>query len=95
MCFNVPRGFDMLLGELERDSEFRRIFFDMKLIFYAAAALPKVVWDRLLELSVETAGHAIPLVAAWGLHRNGTARHGLPFPGRNQRQSAFRFRERS
>ncbi len=66
MCFNVPRGYDMLLGELERDDDFRRIFFDMKLIFYAAAALPKVVWDRLLELSIETNGHAIPLVAAWG-----------------------------
>ena len=66
LCFNVPRGYDMLIGELERDAAFRRAFFDMKLIFYAAAAPPKVVWDRLLELSVATTGHPIPLIVAWG-----------------------------
>jgi len=93
LCFNVPRGYDMLIGELENDAEFRRIFFDMDLIFYAAAALPKVVWDRLLELSVETTGKPIPLVAAWGstetaplatdchFQAETTGNIGVPIPG--------------
>ena len=66
MYFNVPRGFDMLLQALEDDAQLREVFFDMELIFYAAASLSNTTWDRLLEMSIETTGKAIPLVAAWG-----------------------------
>jgi feruloyl-CoA synthase len=39
LYFNVPRGFDLLLPHLERDSELRRTFFrSLDLVFYAAAA---------------------------------------------------------
>ncbi|MEE9315354.1 MAG: feruloyl-CoA synthase [Rhizobiaceae bacterium] len=93
MCFNVPRGYEILLDALESDAEFRDVFFDMDLIFYAAAALPKTVWDQLIKLSIETTGHMTPLVAAWGstetaplatschFQAETTGNIGLPIPG--------------
>jgi feruloyl-CoA synthase len=65
--FNVPRGFDMLVAALREDEELRRRFFgEVKLVFYAAAALPPNLWDALKDLSIETIGRAIPMVSAWG-----------------------------
>lgn len=65
-CFNVPRGYELLLSALEEDADFRKVFFDMRYLFYAAAALPEGVWARLRALSVETTGRAMPMVSAWG-----------------------------
>ena len=65
--FNVPRGFELLVPALRSDSALRDRFFSrVKLIFYAAAALPKHVWDGLDQLSAEHTGGTIPLVSAWG-----------------------------
>jgi feruloyl-CoA synthase len=65
--FNVPRGFDMLIGALREDESLRRKFFEnVRFAFYAAAALPQNAWDALEELSVKTTGRAIPMVSAWG-----------------------------
>jgi feruloyl-CoA synthase len=38
----------------------------VKLLFYAAAALPQNLWDALESLSIATVGHAVPMVSAWG-----------------------------
>ncbi|EGP09075.1 long-chain-fatty-acid--CoA ligase [Bradyrhizobiaceae bacterium SG-6C] len=65
--FNVPRGYDMLIAALREDDDLRRRFFsDVKLLFYAAAALPQNLWDALEALSIATVGHAVPMVSAWG-----------------------------
>lgn len=65
--FNVPRGYDMLIAALREDDELRRRFFSqVKLLFYAAAALPQNLWDALEALSIATVGHAVPMVSAWG-----------------------------
>jgi feruloyl-CoA synthase len=65
--FNVPRGIDMLIGALREDQELCRVFFrDVKLVFYAGAALPQNLWDALEELSIKTIGRALPMVSAWG-----------------------------
>lgn len=65
--FNVPRGYDMLIAALREDDELRRRFFsEVKLLFYAAAALPQNLWDALEALSIATVGHAVPMVSAWG-----------------------------
>ena len=46
--FNVPAGYTVLLPFLERDEAFARSFFaKLRLIFYAGAALPQDLWDRL------------------------------------------------
>jgi feruloyl-CoA synthase len=65
--FNVPRGFDMLIGALRGDDDLCRKFFgEVKFVFYAAAALPQHLWDGLEELSIKSSGRALPMVSAWG-----------------------------
>ena len=67
LYFNVPRGFDMLLPYLESDEALRASFFrDLRLIFYAGAALPQNLWERLKRLSEKTLGRRLPMVSAWG-----------------------------
>ena len=54
---NVPRGFAALLDHLESDEALRRKFFErLDLLFYAAAALPQSLWDRLEKLGLEVRG---------------------------------------
>ncbi len=54
---NVPRGFAALLDHLESDEALRRKFFQrLDLLFYAAAALPQSLWDRLEKLGLEVRG---------------------------------------
>jgi feruloyl-CoA synthase len=65
--YNVPRGFDALLPFLENDTSLRRMFFKrLKVIFYAAAALPGHLWERLERLSIEETGQRVRLVSSWG-----------------------------
>ena len=46
--FNVPAGYAALLPFLERDAALARAFFaKLRLIFYAGAALPQDLWERL------------------------------------------------
>ncbi|MDQ0316455.1 feruloyl-CoA synthase [Amorphus orientalis] len=67
LCFNVPRGYDMLVSAMREDRELRERFFgSVRLIFYAAAALPQNIWHALEELSVETCGRVTPMVGSWG-----------------------------
>jgi feruloyl-CoA synthase len=64
---NVPRGYEMLVAALKADAELRHTFFSrLRVIFYAAAALPQHLWEALLELADRTAGARVPLVSAWG-----------------------------
>ncbi|MDF1734451.1 MAG: feruloyl-CoA synthase [Minwuia sp.] len=67
LYFNVPAGFAALLPALEQDAGLRDCFFrDLKAIFYAAAALPQDLWDRLEEVA-DLSGHPRPLMlSAWG-----------------------------
>ncbi len=67
LYFNVPRGFDMLLPYLEADETLRDNFFkDLDIIFYAAAALPQSLWERLEKLSVASRGKMVRMISAWG-----------------------------
>jgi feruloyl-CoA synthase len=68
MYFNVPRGYDLLLPFLEKDAELRRNFFgDLQMLFYAAAALPQNLWDRLSRLArEEKKGQDFAMLSAWG-----------------------------
>lgn len=67
LYLNVPRAFDMLLPVLRSDAEMRaRFFSNLKVIFYAAAALPQHLWDGLIEISKQELGYAVPMVTAWG-----------------------------
>jgi feruloyl-CoA synthase len=67
ICYNAPRGYDALLPFLENDAKLRRSFFArLKVILYAAAALPIHLWDRLERLSILETGKRVRMTAAWG-----------------------------
>jgi feruloyl-CoA synthase len=67
LYFNVPRGFDMLLSYLERDAELSEAFFrELELLFYAGAALPQNLWERLEQASIRARGERVVMVSAWG-----------------------------
>ncbi len=67
LYMNVPRGFDMLVPALREDAQLRKQFFSrLKVIFYAAAALPQHLWDTLIELSRAELGEPVPMVTSWG-----------------------------
>jgi len=64
--FNVPRGFDVLLPFLENDEPLaQRFFAQLKVIFYAGAALPQNLWQRL-ERKAEALGRRVAMVSSWG-----------------------------
>lgn len=92
--FNVPAGFAALLPHLERDEALAgRFFRRLRLIFYAGAALPQDLWERLEALSIRLLGHRVPMTSSWGSTETAplaTAAHypieragviGLPVPG--------------
>jgi feruloyl-CoA synthase len=92
--YNVPAGYAALLPFLESDLALARSFFArLRVIFYAAAALPQNLWDRLETLAGRVTGYRIPLTSAWGATETApmaTAAHfgieragviGVPVPG--------------
>jgi len=66
--FNVPRGYDLLIPYLENDETLRRTFFArLKVLMYAAAALPLSLSERLDRLAVAERGTgSVPLLSGWG-----------------------------
>ena len=92
--FNVPRGFDMLIPELEADPKLRdAVFGDLDILFFAAAALPQNLRDRLEALSVAARGERLPITTSLGSTETAPAATymtwdsgewgniGLPLPG--------------
>ncbi|HEU4922203.1 MAG TPA: feruloyl-CoA synthase, partial [Burkholderiales bacterium] len=80
LYFNVPRGYDLLLPFLEKDAELRRNFFrDLGVLFYAAAALPQNLWDRL-KLLATTEGRAPAMLSAWGSTETAPLATSVHFP---------------
>lgn len=67
LYFNVPAGYNMILPYLEREAALRDRFFEqLQLLFYAAAALPQDLWDRLQAASIKSRGRTTVLTSAWG-----------------------------
>jgi feruloyl-CoA synthase len=92
--FNVPAGYAALLPFLERDEALARSFFaKLRLIFYAGAALPQDLWERLEAVSQRATGERVPMTSSWGTTETSplsTAAHfiidragpiGVPVPG--------------
>jgi feruloyl-CoA synthase len=92
--FNVPAGYAALLPFLERDAALARSFFaKLRLIFYAGAALPQDLWERLEAVSLRATGECVPMTSSWGTTETSplsTAAHfliaragpiGVPVPG--------------
>ena len=92
--FNVPAGYSLLVPRLTADPALARLFFrDLRVVFYAAAALPQQIWDDLLALAGSAAGHPVAVTTSWGTTETApaaTSAHfrsgqsdciGVPLPG--------------
>jgi len=67
LYFNVPRGYDLLLPFLESDEHLRRSFFSrLDALFYAGAALPQNLYDRLQALVPPAQGRRTYMLSGWG-----------------------------
>jgi feruloyl-CoA synthase len=65
--FNVPRAYDLLVPQLESDAQLRATFFrDLKMLFYAGAALPQNLWERLERLALQEKGGELAMTSSWG-----------------------------
>jgi feruloyl-CoA synthase len=52
---------------LETDAALRRNFFrDLDMVFYAGAALPQNLWERLEKLATAEKGGALSMISSWG-----------------------------
>jgi len=94
LLYNVPRGYDMLLPALEADDDFGRFVFEkLDVIFYAGAALPPHLWQRLEVLAIKHRGKRLPILSSLGSTETGPVASfchwpaadiggvGLPVPG--------------
>ncbi len=92
--YNVPAGYALLTPRLEQDRQFAERFFSrLRFAFYAAAALPQDLWERLRAVADDVADHDVPLTASWGTTETApaaTSAHfrsapcgciGVPIPG--------------
>jgi feruloyl-CoA synthase len=67
LYFNVPRGFDLLLPVLESDDRLRHSFFaKLDAMFYAGAALPQNLYDRLHRLAASQGARGAMMLSGWG-----------------------------
>ena len=80
--FNVPIGYDMLVGAMERGQLDPATFFrNLRLIVYAAAGMPKSLWDRLAALGRATTGRDIPMVSSYGMTEMAPMHTAVHWPG--------------
>jgi feruloyl-CoA synthase len=90
----VPAGWDVLVGELERDADLARTFFSrVRLLQYGGAALGQSTCDRIQAVARATVGEGISFSSGYGATETGpTATNvhwpnltmglmGLPLPG--------------
>lgn len=65
--FNVPAGFEMLLHAMDDDPALAQTFFsELKLMYYAGAAMAQHTWDDLKAAAVKATGEEILLATGLG-----------------------------
>jgi feruloyl-CoA synthase len=80
--YNVPAGYALLTPRLEADRDLAEAFFSrLRFMFYAAAALPEALWDRLRAVAGGVADHDVPLTASWGTTETAPAATTAHFAG--------------
>jgi feruloyl-CoA synthase len=69
LYLNVPKGFELLVPALARDSDLREQFFaQLDGMFYAGATLPQHLWDELTGLARRERPENPPsMISSWGL----------------------------
>jgi feruloyl-CoA synthase len=67
LYFNVPAGYALLAPALEGDPALAEHFFSrLRYMFYAGAALPDAIAERMRKLAAQHADHEVPLTSSWG-----------------------------
>ena len=92
--FTVPKGYEALLPYFRADPELRRTFFrDLKVLWFAGAALSQSVFDEMGELARQTCGERIMFLTGLGATESGpmaiarmwqsedSTNMGVPVPG--------------
>ncbi len=78
---NVPKAYAALLDVLEQDEALQQKFFArLDMLFYAAAALPQTLWERLERISERVTGRRVPFISSWGLTETAPAVTMVHFP---------------
>ncbi|MGZ5968924.1 MAG: feruloyl-CoA synthase [Polyangiales bacterium] len=81
LWFNVPRGFDVILPDLENDLSLAEcVFRELDLLFYAAAALPPSTWARLAAVMKRVRPDGVAMTSAWGLTETSPLVTSVHFP---------------
>ncbi|HEY5636191.1 MAG TPA: feruloyl-CoA synthase [Burkholderiales bacterium] len=65
--FNVPRGYEALLPFLREDAALRKNFFSrLRMLWFAAAAVPQHVYDELRAMGRAARGAPVPFLTGLG-----------------------------
>jgi feruloyl-CoA synthase len=65
--FTVPKGYEALIPFLRADKALRENFFsNLKVLWFAGAALSQPVFDAMKEMALETCGERIPFLTGLG-----------------------------
>jgi feruloyl-CoA synthase len=65
--FNVPRGYDVLARLLDDDAALRATFFrDLKMMWYAGAALSAPIFEQMRQLGIRETGEEILMTSGLG-----------------------------
>ncbi|HRF08690.1 MAG TPA: feruloyl-CoA synthase [Xanthobacteraceae bacterium] len=65
--FNVPKGYEALIPFLREDRALREKFFsNLKVLWFAGAALAQPIFDAMKDMAVETCGERIPFLTGLG-----------------------------
>ena len=82
LYFNVPAGYALLAPALENDAALAERFFSrLRFMFYAAAALPDALAERLRKLAAKHADHDVPLTSSWGTTETSPAATSMHYLG--------------
>lgn len=70
--FNVPAGFEMLIGAMRSDPALRQNFFSrLRMLMYAGAGLAQHTWDALVELAEQSTGENLSIGTGLGSTETG------------------------
>ena len=82
LYFNVPKGFEEILGRLRAEPGLCAKFFSrLQILFYAGAVLPQAVWDGLEDLAAAATGRRVPIITGMGMTESGPSAMFANWPG--------------
>jgi feruloyl-CoA synthase len=84
LYLNVPKGYDLLLPELQRDEKARRHLFQRaRLLMSAAAPMPQHLAAGLRQLALAEGRVSLPIVTGWGATETAPAATATPLDAAN------------